>query len=348
MKNGPKIMDVTLRDGSYACNFQFSLAQQKAIIVGLEKCGIEFIEIGHGMGLNASSPQNGIALHSDDEYLLCAQENLKKSKYGIFCIPDIARLEDVDKAAYYGAGFIRIGINVTEVKKTKEYIKRAKDNNLIVMANFMKSYAKESKYVAEQVLFAEEYGADYVYVVDSAGCMLPEDIEKYFFAIRDKSNIKLGFHGHDNIGLALANTLKAADLGFDIVDCSLQGMGRSLGNTSTELYAICSQKKGYKMEISIPEILNLSKKYVYPLFKRYNNIDVMCGVVGMHTGFLGMVHKISGKYGINPMQLMEEYSKYSQVNMDIQKLEDIARNLDEDIESYLIADFHGYFGIGQY
>lgn len=348
MSKTVKIMDVTLRDGSYAYNFNFSLAQQKVITCGLEELGLEFIEIGHGMGLNASSPQNGIALHSDEEYLKTAQKSLKKAKYGIFCIPGIARLEDVDKAAEYGAGFIRVGINVTDVLKAEPYIKRAKDRGLIVMVNFMKTYAKSPEYVAEQAIIAESFGADYVYIVDSAGYMMPSDIEAYFESVNAKTSVKLGFHGHDNIGLALANTLKAAEVGFDIVDCTLQGMGRSAGNTATELFAICAQRKGYDLGIDIPKILNLSKKYVYPLHSRYNNIDVMCGVVGMHTGFLGSVYKISGKYGINPMLLMQEYSKYSQVQMDIEVLDRIAQSMPEDIESYMVADFHGYFGTGQY
>lgn len=348
MNKTVKIMDVTLRDGSYAYNFNFSLAQQKAITTGLEALGIEYIEIGHGMGLNASSPLNGVALHSDDEYLETAQKSLTKSKYGMFCIPGIAKLEDVDKAAAYGVGFIRVGVNITDVKKAEDYIKRAKENNLTVMANFMKTYAKDPTYVAQQAIKAEEYGADYVYIVDSAGCMMPSDIEQYYEEIRSRTKIKLGFHGHDNIGLALANTLKAADLGFDIVDCTLQGMGRSSGNTPTELFAICAQKKGYDLRLDIPQILNLSKKYIYPLHKRYNNIDVMCGVVGMHTGFLGAINKISGKYGVNPLLLMEEYAKYNKINMDIGKLDQIAKGLPEDIESYIIADFNGYFGTGQY
>lgn len=348
MSKSVKIMDVTLRDGSYACNFKYTLAQQKAITKGLESLGIDYIEIGHGMGLRASSPQNGIALYSDEEYLKCAQMNLKKAKYGVFCIPGIAKLEDIDKAAEFGISFIRIGVNITDIKNAEPYIKRAKENKLNVMVNFMKTYAKSPEYVAEQAAMAEQYGANYVYIVDSAGCMMPSDVEEYFSAVNAMTKVKLGFHGHDNLGMAMANTLKAAEVGYDIVDCTLQGIGRSAGNTPIELFVICASKNGFDLDIDIPSMLNLSKKYVYPLHSRYNNIDVMCGVVGMHTGFLGAVNKMAGKYGVNPMLLMQEYSKYSQVHMDIDILEKMAQNFPEDIESYLIADFNGYFGIGQY
>ena len=173
-----KIMDVTLRDGSYANHFQFSLAQQKAITQGLEELGIEYIEIGHGMGLGASSRRNGIALHSDDEYLGMAQRTLKKAKYGMFCIPGIATLEDIVKAHRYGADFIRVGTNVTEIEQSKPYIYKAKELGMTVMANYMKVYAVSPKIVAEQVVKSQNLGADYVYMVDSAGCMLPKELEE--------------------------------------------------------------------------------------------------------------------------------------------------------------------------
>ena len=339
-----KIMDVTLRDGSYALDFQFSCAQQRMITENLEKLGIEYIEIGHGMGLNASSPQNGMALHSDFEYLTTAQRSLKRAHYGMFCIPGIARLEDVDTACELGVGFLRIGTNVTEVDASKEYIKRAKNHNILVATNYMKSYALTPDLFAEQVLKSESFGADIAYVVDSAGCMTPEQIEMYYEAVRKRSKIKLGFHGHDNIGLAMANSIKAAELGFSYIDCSLQGMGRSAGNTSTELFAINASKMGFGIDIDIKKLLKVSKKYVWPLEKRINILDAMCGYTGLHSSYLRDIHKIAGKYGVDPLELMERYTSYDQVHMDIDSLEGIAKTMNEDLDSFMICDFHGYFG----
>ncbi len=339
-----KIMDVTLRDGSYANNFQFSCSEQKVITSSLEDLGYQYIEIGHGMGLGASSPKNGIALHSDEEYLETAQKSLKKAKYGMFCIPGIASLEDVDKAADYGVGFLRIGTNVTEVEKSEPYVKRAKDRGIHVMTNYMKSYAVTPQYFVEQVKRSISYGADTVYVVDSAGSMMPEQVETLFEEIRKVSDISLGFHGHDNLGLALWNSLKALELGFEFIDSSLQGMGRSSGNVSTELFTICAQKRGYDMNVDIHRLLEVSKKYVYPMMRRLNPIDVMCGYTGFHTSYLSAIHRVAGKYGVNPLRLMEKYTQYDQINMNEVKLEEIAKQLPEDIESLAVADFRGYFG----
>ena len=337
-------MDVTLRDGSYAINFQFSCIQQKLITENLEKLGVNYIEIGHGMGLNASSPENGLALHSDKEYLQTAMNSLKHSKYGMFCIPGVARLEDVDLACDYGVGFLRIGTNVTEVDKSKEFIARAKKRNIIVATNYMKSYAVSPDFFADQVVKSEDFGADVAYIVDSAGCMTPTQLEKLVETIRKKTNIALGFHGHDNSGLAMSNSIKAAELGFSFIDCSLQGMGRSSGNTSTELFAICANKLGYDINLDIKKLLKISKKYVYPLVKKINIIDVMCGYTGFHTSYLGDIHKVAGKYGVDPLELIEKYTSVDQVHLDINKLDEIAKTLNEDMDSFSICDFNGYFG----
>ena len=339
-----QILDVTLRDGSYANNFQFSCAQQKLITGALEKAGVEYIEIGHGMGVGANSPQNGMALHSDAEYLEAAHSSLTGAKYGTFCIPGIAKLSDIDLLAEHGASFVRIGTNVDAVASSKDYIKKAKENGLMVMTNFMKSYAISPYEFAQNVLRSQDYGADMIYVVDSAGSMMPEQIERIYEEIRKVSDIDLGFHGHDNLGMAMTNSFKALELGFRFIDTSLQGMGRSSGNTSTELFTIAASKRGYNAGIDTGLLIEASRKYVYPMYPRYNSIDVMCGVTGFHTSYLGTINRVAGLYGVNPLRLMAEYTKVDQISMDEDLLKSLAEKLPEDLEGLALADFTGYFG----
>ena len=116
MEQNFEIMDVTCRDGSYVIKFQLSTADEKHICQGIESLGYRYTEIGHGMGLGASRIKKWSALHTDEEYLRCAQENLRTIKYGVFCIPGIATLDDIKLAAEYGCSFIRIGCNVEDIK----------------------------------------------------------------------------------------------------------------------------------------------------------------------------------------------------------------------------------------
>ncbi len=341
-----KIMDVTLRDGSYAVNFQFSTADVKIIGKELDELGYPYIEIGHGMGMGASSHKNGIALNTDWEYLEAAKDSIKQAKVGMFCIPGIAKLEHIRKAKELGLDFVRIGTNVDRVQESKEYIQEAKKYGMEVMANYMKSYAMNPKDFVKQVLLSEQYGADVVYLVDSAGSMLPNDIVEYYKAIREKSQIRLGFHGHNNLGLALSNSLLAEELGFDLIDTSLQGLGRSSGNASTELFTICSMKKGAKININYKRLLMFSNKIIAPYIKNkgINSIDTICGVAGFHTSYLQVIHKVAALYSVDPLELIEEYSKLDQLNMNEDKLRDIAKGLSENIDSFINVNFVDYFG----
>ncbi|MCM1213719.1 MAG: 4-hydroxy-2-oxovalerate aldolase [Lachnospiraceae bacterium] len=342
-----EIMDVTLRDGSYAINFQFSTNDEKNICASLEKQGIRYIEIGHGMGVGASNLKNGLALHTDKEYLRCAQDNLSVAKYGMFCIPGIASLDDVEMMAEYGCSFIRIGTNVESINQSEEYIKHAKKYHMHVMANYMKSYAATPEEFSEAVKRSEAWGADLIYIVDSAGNMVPDDIARYYEAIRSCSDkLEVGFHGHDNIGLALSNSLFAAELGINFIDCSLQGMGRSSGNACLEHFLICLSRLGYDVPLDIISLLLDSKKHIYPFIKKsgINPIDTICGVSGFHTSYLKEIQKCSIKYGVNPLLLIEAYSKRDKVNLNRDLMNEIAKQLPKDAQSVETVDFMDYFG----
>ncbi len=339
-----EIMDVTLRDGSYAINYQFSLEDEQNIGTALKDLGCKYIEIGHGMGLGASNERNGYAKHSDKEYLQCAMEYMQGVHYGMFCIPGIAKLEDIVMAAEYGCSFIRIGTNVEDVKKSEPYIKYAKQHKLMVTANYMKSYAVTAEEFKQAVQYSESWGADLVYIVDSAGGMMPTDIERYYNAIRQCSNIKTGFHGHNNIGMALANSLFAIQLGMDFIDCSLQGIGRSSGNTSFEYLVICLKKMGYDLSIDTMELLLASKRYIYPFMKKtgIHPIDLECGIAGFHSSYLKEVCKSAIENEINPLQLIEKYCTRDQVGLDCNLLNQMAVNLPKDKASMEVIDIISY------
>lgn len=327
-----QIMDVTLRDGSYQINFQFSNADVRRIGGELDRIGLPFIEVGHGQGIGASEAGQGKALHTDAEYLAEAKRSIRKAKVGMFCIPGIATLEQLDRMCDQGLDFVRIGTNVDQVEESRPYIELAKRRGLVVMANYMKSYACTPEEFAGQVLKSQDYGADYVYVVDSAGSMLPETLQRYFEAIRARSGIALGYHGHDNLGMAVANSIYAAQLGFELVDASLQGLGRSAGNAALERLVAVAQKLGYYREIDIKELLWLGYEQVARFTDGHtiSPIDTICGVAGFHSSYLPVIHRCSGMYDVDPLALIEAYAKEDQLNMDEERLARVAQQLPRD------------------
>lgn len=339
-------MDVTLRDGSYAINFQFSEYETEKISSKVYEAGIQYIEIGHGVGLDGSSSQNGIALCTDEEYLDAARKSVPNAKYGMFCIPTFAQLDSINKLKDYGASFVRVGSNVNEIESTEKYIKRAKNIGLEVMANYMKSYVASPKQFAENVKKSEFYGADVIYIVDSAGSMSRDEIERYYEQIKKVSDIKIGFHGHNNLGLAVANSLFAIELGFDFVDTSILGMGRSAGNAATELIIGNLMHKDENEKYDLKIILECAEKYVRPLWKHNTNaLDLYCGIAEFHTSYMKYIHKYATKYSVNPLDLIMLYARIDKVNLNEDLLKEIASNMAPDKECVMTDfGFNDYVG----
>lgn len=346
------ILDVTVRDGSYAVDFKFSRFEVKNIVSRLVSLGIKDIEIGHGMGLNASSPEHGLSLRTDAEYLIAAKEVSGDASLGMFCIPGIARFEDLEKAAQLGLSFIRIGVPVLSVKDALPYIEVAQKNGLRVMVNFMKSYANAYSEFAASSKLAAEAGCETVYLVDSAGCMLPDEISSFYRETKDLCpHVKIGFHGHNNMGLAVSNSLYCADLGFDYIDTSFQGLGRSIGNASTEMFVMAYQKsnlrKGVKgsLDIDIPRLLEYGYVVLKDIMgdKIMHPLDLICGYTGFHSGFLKRIFRCSSDYNVDPLRLIMAYSKEDKLGLDYDRLCEVARTLPDDDFDEHPYNFRNFF-----
>lgn len=327
--SAPQILECTLRDGSYAINFQFSAADTRAIAQGLEEAGIDIIEIGHGVGLGASEAGQGVAAATDEEYLEAAASVLKRARFGMFCIPGIARLEHVDLCQRYGAQFIRIGTNVTEVESSRPFIERAKKHGMYVSANFMKSYVLPPKEFAEKAKLSRSYGTDVVCLVDSAGGMLPEQITLYVEAIRHVTDVPIGFHGHDNLGLAVANSVHIARLGAQVVDTSLQGIGRGAGNASTEQVLALLRKAGYAMPYDDLKLMDLAIEHIRPLMHKagVDPIDCVSGAAMFHSSYMGKIRKYADRYNVDPRKLIMRVCEHDQVNAPDELVERCAKEL---------------------
>lgn len=325
------VLDNTLRDGSYAVDFRFTADDTAAICSGLERAGVHYIEVGHGAGLGATERNIFPAAASDVEYLEAAQSSLTTSRFGMFCNPAIASLDHIDLAVSYGMGFIRVGIDVTAVAETRRYIEHAKQLGLFTTCNLMKSYAVPPRQWAEAAIQAEGYGADVVYLVDSAGCMFPENIGEYVDALRERSEVQLGFHGHDNLGVANYNSLYAADHGASFVDGSLQGLGRRPGNAATELLAAALDKRGYDTGIDMLELLQVGFESTRPLLgpAGIEPLDVVSGYAGFHSNFLPKVLSAAEEFDVDPAPLIIELCEIDRCSVRDEDLRRIAMRLRE-------------------
>jgi len=331
------ILECTIRDGSYPIDYQFTAEDTYLICTGLERAGFRLIEIGHGTGLRSSVAGKGKAAATDEEYLAAAKAALSgtDAKFGMFFIPGIGKIEDLDVAARHGMGFVRIGTDVTEVDKAKSYIEYAKSLGLLVSSNLMKSYAVPIEVFVKQAKKADTYGADIISVVDSAGGMFPEEVGIYVSRLREVCDKQIGYHGHNNLQLAIANTLEAIKQGASIVDSSLQGMGRSAGNTQTEILVMILEKMGYQTGIDGYLTMDLGERLIKPMMNREQGVDdmsVTAGIAQFHSSFLNIVQAASEKYRVDPRMLIIEVSKVDRVHVSQELAENTAKRIKERME----------------
>jgi 4-hydroxy-2-oxovalerate aldolase len=346
----PRLLDTTLRDGSYAIDFQFTARDTALIAAQLEAAGFEMIEVGHGAGLGASDAGLGRAAETDEAYLKAAADALKHAAWGMFCIPGVATLEHVDIAARCGMKFIRIGTNIDDVPASEPYIARAKKHGMFVCANYMKSYSVEPREFARNAVASQKYGADVVYIVDSAGGMLTRDLEAFFAAVRQVSDIALGFHGHDNLGLSVANAVRATELGAAIVDVSLQGMGRSAGNTPAELFILVMERLGLSLGFDPLRVMDIGDKYIKPLVQRpLNSLDMIAGYAQFHSSYMGVIREFSSKFEVDPRKLIIALCERERVHAPRALVEELARILQGDSDACFSARFRldRYYGAEQ-
>jgi 4-hydroxy-2-oxovalerate aldolase len=327
-----KLLECTLRDGSYVIDFQFTERDTMIIAAALEGAGIELIEIGHGLGLNASAAGKGQAAATDEAYLRAAAQTLKKARWGMFFIPGVGRHEDLELAASYGMHFVRVGTNATEVEESREYIEHAKKLGLFVSANLMKSYVMPPAELAEQGSLSAQYGADVVCVVDSAGGMLPEDVSAYIQAMRSSIGVPVGFHGHDNLSLGIANVLAAIDAGATYVDSTLRGMGRGGGNPPTEVLVPVLKKRGIDLGIDLNRLMDLSERIVKPMLHGAgpNPIDITSGYAQFHSSYLKTILKYADAYDVDPRDLIVAVCAVDQTYAPEELVEDLARKLRDE------------------
>jgi 4-hydroxy 2-oxovalerate aldolase/long-chain acyl-CoA synthetase len=202
------------------------------------------------------------------------------------------------------------------------------------MVNYMKTYIVPPEEFAKNAAWAEKQGAECVYIVDSAGCMIPADLKAYYEATRKISKVKLGFHGHNNLGMAVSNSVYCAELGFEMLDTSMQGLGRSLGNASTEMTIMTLKKMGHEIDTDIPRLLEYGYVSLRDITegKVQNPLDLVCGYAGFHSSYIKYVYKCCSEKQVDPLRLILAYSAVNQRDLDYQELCDVADTLPKDLE----------------
>lgn len=261
----PKLLDVTVRDGSYLINHQFTPAMVADLAKGLRAAGVQWAEISHGMGLGGK--MMGYPAQVDDEDLLAAaKEAAPDLKISLFLSPVDLTLPIIPGVVdYFELG--RIAVHVEETSIADKFVKKLKKYQKQVSIQLVRCHSRPPEEAAAAAKLAESMGADVVYVVDTYGSMRPHEVKEYLAAVQAETKIPTGFHGHNTTGLAVPNTLAALEQGATWIDASLMGVGRGAGNAPLEQLAYHLARKNYGTPPNSDVLFKVIDETVLPIFK---------------------------------------------------------------------------------
>ena len=327
------IVDTTLRDGSHALSHTFTATDVVKIAQGLDQSGVEFIEISHGDGINGSSYNYGFMKTSEIELLKAANKVIKNAKLTVLLLPGIGTVEDL-KYVYNHCGVkaVRVATHVSEADISKQHIEAAKELGMIAVGFLMLAHMATPEEIVEQAKLMESYGADYINIADSAGHLLPENVSKIIKAVSDALSIPVGFHAHNNLALAMGNTLAAIEAGATYVDGTLCGLGAGAGNTQLEVLAGVLDLKGLDSGLDFYQLMDIAKDAVTPIMKRPQIIDedsLMVGYAGVYSSFFLHVKNAAKKFQLESRDILVELGKRKMVGGQEDMIIDVAYQLSQ-------------------
>jgi len=307
------IHDPTLRDGNHAVRHQLDLNQIATYAAAADEARIPSVEVGHGNGLGASSVQVGESAVSDKEMLETARKNLKNSKLAVYCMPGFATInKDLKQAIDIGVDVVRVGSHCTEADITQRHITYARERGKEVYGNLMMTHMASKERLVEECLKMESYGAQGVVLMDSAGAYLPSDVKENVSALVLALKIPVGFHAHNNLSMAVANSVAAVKAGATIVDGTARGFGAGAGNTQLEVLVAVLEKMGYSTGIDLYKLLDatdLAEEKLLKVIPSTKSVNIVSGLAGVFSGFVKHVERISTQYGVDKRDVFFELGR---------------------------------------
>ena len=328
------ITDTTLRDGDHAMRHKFTVDHIRVIAAGLDAAGVPVIEVSHGDGLAGSSFQYGFSLEPEENYIRAAAEVIRQARLAILLLPGVGTRKDLERAAALGAKVARVATHSTEADISEQHIKAAKDRGLDVHSFLMMAHMTESHRLADQAGLMESYGADCVYVVDSAGALLPDQVRERVSALRAalSPETEIGFHAHNNLCLSVSNSLTAIEHGATRIDGSTCGLGAGAGNTPTEVLVAVLDKMGILTGVDMSLIMNLAEDTVLPIIRdhhvpRIDRSSLTMGYAGVYSTFLFHAARAAEKFNVDSRDILVELGKRRAVGGQEDMIIDVAVEL---------------------
>lgn len=324
-----KIHDMSLRDGMHSIAHQFTLENMKDLSQALDRAKVPLIEVTHGDGLAGDSVNYGFALHSDKEYLQAVIPSLEYASVSILLIPGIGTVDDLKMVEDVGVKTVRVATHCSEADVSEQHITYAASRGFDTVGFLMMSHMLSAEKIVEQARYMAGYGANCLYVTDSAGHMLPEEVTRKISMMREAfPDLELGFHGHHNLGMGVANSIAAVEAGADRIDGSVAGFGAGAGNTPLEVFAAVCDMKGIQTNVDLNALMDAAEDVATPIMgdklPRISRDALTLGYAGVYSSFLLHAKRAEKKHGIPSRDILLELGRRKTVGGQEDMIEDVA------------------------
>ncbi|MFJ7668045.1 4-hydroxy-2-oxovalerate aldolase [Lysinibacillus sp. NPDC097195] len=325
-----RLTEVCLRDGSHVVAHQFTEQQVRDVVRGLDDAGMHYIEVSHGDGLGGSTFQYGKSLVNEMKLIEAAVATCSKSKIAVLLIPGIGTVHELKQANDLGARLVRVATHVTEADVSAQHMSKARELGMETVGFLMMAHSAPVEKLVEQAKKMESYGAEAVYITDSAGALLPHEVRERVRALRQSLQIEVGFHAHNNLSMAVANTIVAIEEGATRIDGSVRCLGAGAGNTQTEVLLAVLDRMGLDVGIDLYKMMDVAENIVGPLLPGSQEIrkgSLVLGYAGVYSSFLLHAERAGKKFGLDPRDILIELGKQKVVGGQEDMIIDVAAEL---------------------
>jgi len=327
-----RITDSSLRDGSHAKGHQFDEQMVRRVVAGLDGAGVPVVEVTHGDGLGGSSFNYGFSLESERTLIAAAVDEAKQAKIAALMLPGLGTKDDMRAVADLGVSVIRIATHCTEADIAIQHFGLARELNLETVGFLMMAHSQAPEVLAEQARIMADAGCQCVYVVDSAGALILDQVTDRVAAVLAEigSDAQVGFHGHENLALGVANSIYAIRAGATQIDACTRRFGAGAGNTPTEAFAAVCDKLGIRTGVDVLRMFDVAEEVVRPVMDgecALDRLSLIMGYAGVYSSFLRHAYRAAERYGVSGADILLECGERHLVGGQEDQIIDIAVGL---------------------